>query len=181
MEKEGSVSISEFKHANISLILNSYEDIFSSFDARSYSERSLSVDFLGECKRAARDKDDVGIELILCVPRAKRNLNDEIKIKKRLREHFHRHSLEKGNEIRKIKKSGTSWVILGGLLIFGVALGLVEIKSNLLLSLLSIFQIPGWFLVWEGLGKILLESRTVEPDYTFYKRMSDAQINFISY
>ena len=84
-----------FKHGNISLILDSYNDIFSSFDPRPYNEKALSDDFLIECKRAARDKDDHGFELILSVPKLKRNVNDEFKIKKRLREHFHKHSLEK--------------------------------------------------------------------------------------
>ena len=38
------------KEGNISLILDSYDDIFSDFDQRDFSERSLSDDFLIECR-----------------------------------------------------------------------------------------------------------------------------------
>ena len=55
MEREVSL-----REGNISLILDSYNDMFSDFDPRSFSERALSDDFLSECKRAARDKD-IGI------------------------------------------------------------------------------------------------------------------------
>ena len=72
--KEGEV-IKELRQANISLILDSYEDIFSSFDPREYSERALSDDFLIECNHAAMDKGE-GIELILSMPKNKRNFNE---------------------------------------------------------------------------------------------------------
>ena len=72
------------KQSNISLILDSYEDIFSSFDARPYSEKALSVDFLAECKNAVRDKGEFEIEMRLLMPKDKRNLKQETIIKKRI-------------------------------------------------------------------------------------------------
>ena len=80
----------EIKEGNISLILESYNDIFSSFDPRPSSERALSDDFLIECKRSARDKEGV-FELRLLLPPHKRNTNEEAMIKKRLKDHFKKH------------------------------------------------------------------------------------------
>ncbi|MBI2151367.1 hypothetical protein HYU21_01420, partial [Candidatus Woesearchaeota archaeon] len=36
----------EVREGNISLVLDSYDDIFSDFDPRDYSEKALSEDFL---------------------------------------------------------------------------------------------------------------------------------------
>ena len=88
--------IVEFREGNISLILDSYDDIFSDFDPRSYSEKALSDDFLEECKKAAKDKEERP-ELRLLVQKNKRDYKDEIRIKKRLREHFQRHYKELEN------------------------------------------------------------------------------------
>jgi len=46
------------KRNDITLLLDSYNDIFSSFDPRPYSEKSLSDDLIIECKKAAIDKEE---------------------------------------------------------------------------------------------------------------------------
>src|SRR3989344_8520573 len=89
--------VSNLREGNISLILDSYDDIFSDFDPRDYSEKSLSDDFLVECKKAAIDKNDK-LELRFLVPKQKRNLIEEVLIKKRLKEHFQKHFKEKKEE-----------------------------------------------------------------------------------
>jgi hypothetical protein len=169
------------QQANIPLVINSYMDIFSSFDPRPYSEKALSDDFLIECKRAARDKPDSSIELILAVPKSRRNLNDEFKIKKRLRDHFRKHFIEKERDMNKIKREGVIWVIMGILINILVVSGLLNFESNLLHTILGIFEVPSWFLIWEGMGKIFLESRKLEPDFIFYRKMANCEVVFRGY
>ena len=82
------------REGNISLILEGYHDIFSNFDPRPYSEKALSDDFLSECRRAARDKDEQRLELRFMIPKARRDTAEENKIKHRLKEHFHKHYRE---------------------------------------------------------------------------------------
>jgi hypothetical protein len=168
------------KQRNIPLILESYNDIFSDFDPRPFSERAISDDFLGECKRATRNRGD-SFELILSMPRNLRVINDEFKIKKRLREHFKKHFVEKQNEIKTIQREGWIWVILGIFVNIGVVSGLLNSSSNFLHTILGIFEVPSWFLIWEGLGKILMEARKLKSDHEFYKKMVDCQITFKSY
>ncbi len=77
-EVEQEISDTEkekIREANISLIIDDYEDIFSDFDPRDYIERAISDDFIQECKRSARDKLK-GIELRILVPKDKRNFKD---------------------------------------------------------------------------------------------------------
>ena len=168
------------KQGNVSLVLNSYDDIFSSFDPRGYSEKSLSDDFLNECKKAAKDKSD-DFELRLMLEKSKRSVSDEAKIRRRLKEHFQKHFNEKQGEIRKIKNEGFIWVVLGALLIFGIVFGSIKFESIVLQSILTILEVPGWFLLWEGMSKILMESRRLNPEYDFYKKMALSQIIFLSY
>jgi hypothetical protein len=167
------------REGNISLILDSYDDIFSDFDPRSYSERSLSDDFLAECKKVARDKGEE-LELRIMVPRRLRNVREEIKIKKRLKSHFHKHYLEKKEEIKCIKREGATWFVIGSMLMI-ISTALYG-KEDFLFKLLEVMLVPAaWFMFWEGLDKIFVSSRDKKPDYEFYRKMSRAQIFFLSY
>ncbi len=166
---------------DIPLVLDSYEDIFTDFDPRPYSEKALSEDFLFECKKASVDKKRK-IHLKLFIPKSKRNPLDEIKIKKRLKEHFHKHLLEKRREIDKIKISGFTWFLVGSLMIVLSAIFLNSDKKTFLFSLLITLAHPaGWFFMWEGLGKMLITSRERMPNYIFYKKMSNSIVSFLNY
>jgi len=167
------------KQGNISLILESYNDIFSSFDPRPYSERALSDDFLIECKKAAQDKKET-FEIRLLVEKSKRNLIEEPRIKKRLKEHFQHHFNAKQKEIKGIKLEGVMWFILGAI-ILSIATFIYG-NTNFFLKFLEIMLTPaGWFMFWEGLAKIFITARDKMPEYEFYTKMTNAQITFLSY
>ena len=61
---------------SISLLLDSYDDIFSDFDPRPFTHRAVSDDFLIEAKRAALDKDGT-LELRFLIPRQHRKSDTE--------------------------------------------------------------------------------------------------------
>jgi len=167
------------KEENISLVLDSYEDIFSDFDPRSYSEKALSHDFLQECKRAAMDKKE-GIELRLMVPKVKRNPADEAKIKKRLKSHFQKHFNEKKREISMSRKAGLGWFFLG--VVIMIFATLLYGHEGFLFNLFIIMAEPAsWFFFWEGLDKAFIDIRDKRPDYEFYEKMADAETNFFDY
>jgi len=179
-EKKADV-LAEFKEGNISLILDSYDDIFSDFDPRNYSERALSDDFLLECKKAARDKDD-RLELRFLAPKNKRDFKDEIRIKKRLKEHFQRHHKELDNEIKGIRWKGISWIALGAVLMLAATFLLGFKDKNFFYNLLIIIVEPaGWFTFWEGLNMLYFTTKEKMPDYNFYKKMSKSEIVFLDY
>lgn len=181
-KKDGGYINDELRQGNISLILRSYDDIFSDFDPRPYSEKSLSDDFLTECKKATIDKDEIGFELILSVPSNLRTLNDESKIKKRLKNHFHKHHLEKEKEIRKLKKDGMKCIVLGSILLFFATTLRTTYHTNFMINLILIISEPsGWFSFWEGLRKMFVISKEKEPEIIFYKKMSNSCIIFRDY
>ena len=167
--------------AQISILLNSYNDIFSSFDPRPFSHKALSDDFLIESKKAALDKEGA-LEISFLIPKKQRNFEHEIVIKKRLREHFKKHSSVLEQEIKKIKKRGVILAIGGMLMLLVAAVisyyGGHSLSSSLFLVLL---EPAGWFLFWIGGEKIVYETKDKNPDLEFYKKMNQAEMTFHAY
>lgn len=182
-QKNNSKMISDktFREGNISLILDEYQDLFSDFDPRSYSEKALSDDFLAECRRASRDKpDDSALELRLLIPRNKRNLSDENIIKNRLIDHFERHYKIKLEEKKKIKKHGIIWTLIGWAILF--ISGIIYLQPGMFYQLLFVvFNPAGWFIMWTGFDKFLSDVKEKEPELEFYKKMANVKIYFFQY
>lgn len=167
------------REGNISLILDSYDDIFSDFDPRGYPERALSDDFLRECIKSSADKEG-NIELRLLVPKSKRNVADEIKIKKRLKDHFVKHFKEWNQERKSVILEGCMWFILGIVLIT-LATMIFDTEKVLFKVLFVIFEPAGWFTIWNGLDKIFFGRKVHKTEYDFYKKMVDAKVYFYEY
>src|SRR3989344_2937331 len=178
-EEKSQNPAANLREGNISLILDSYDDIFSDFDPRDYSVKALSEDFLNECKRAARDKNDK-LELRFFVPKKKRNLIEEVMMKKRLKEHFQRHHKEKKKELNKIKIEGLLWFILGTLIMIASVYFYTIRENGFFYTFLFIVSEPAsWFFFWEGLEKIFITAKKELPDYQFYGKMSKADLYFL--
>src|SRR3989344_1546468 len=178
-------SSSPVEISEISLRLEQYSDIFSDFDIRPYSKRALSFDFIEEVKRATYDKNEGEIEIVLHVPEKERKEYEEEVIKERLAAHFKRHFHLLSKEKRRVVKLGSTMVFLG--IISMIAATLIIFKDpadDLFLSFLVVFLEPAaWFLLWEGMDQIVFNSKNINPDFNFYRKMSNSrgQIHFKSY
>jgi len=191
MEKDGRINdgiineeeLSAFEMSNISLRLNSYEDIFSSFDPRPYSERSLSVDFIEEAKRASTDKVSGEIELRLILSQKSRKLEIEKIIRKRLKSHFERHVKIVKKEYGDLMRNGIYFITAGIITMFIAAFFLYKSAdtSAFMNFLLILFEPAGWFFFWEGLYQIIFESKNKKPDIEFNKKLAKRTIIFLSY
>lgn len=166
----------------VSLILDTYDDIFSDFDPRPYDERALSEDFLSAAKRASRDKGE-GLELRFLIPKNVRKSSDEDLIKERLRDHFRKHYKMLKKDAAKQRRS--AFILIG----IGVIVGLVD---ALVLSVSSVFSLSAilsdsigliltpasWYTIWTGFDRILSRPKEDVDDEIFYKKMKDADISF---
>ena len=173
-----------FNLSSISIVLNYYEDIFSTFDARPYSEKSLSDDFLQEIKRAARDKPSGGLDLRFLMHAHDRNLGHEHLIKRRLKEHFRKHSLRMRKEYMSFFKMGIFLSILGITMMISAAFfNLYPIFKNPFSNqMLFIFLEPGgWFFAWRGLDTIFSNRSQNKKEKDFYTKMENCDIHFLSY
>lgn len=171
--------------SEINLKLEQYDDIFSDFDIRPYSKRALSVDFLDEIKRATNDKRDGEIELVLHAPETERNEIDESVIKERLAAHFKKHYYLLLDEKKRLMKTSTFMVFMGVIsMIVATLIVFEDPTKNLFLSFLVVFLEPAaWFLLWEGMEQIMFNSKNINPDLNFYRKMhtSSENLNFRSY
>ncbi|MCX6804345.1 MAG: hypothetical protein NTY48_07325 [Candidatus Diapherotrites archaeon] len=174
--------------SEISLILDTYDDIFSDFDPRPLERRTLSDDFLIEMKNAAREKKDGVIELNFLIPSEQRNSDKEQKIHKRLREHFKKHYDQVQKEIYEVKKHGVRMsaigfliAIVGAMLVIpaeGNPLGILNAVQRIMLVLI---EPAAWFLIWTGFDKIFTTWKEREPDLEFYRKMIKSELNFTGY
>lgn len=168
--------------AEISLALDTYDDIFSDFDPRPYDVRALSEDFLTEAKRAAREKGS-GIELRFLIPGAQRHLQSEELIKRKLKSHFRKHYRQLRAEFARRNKQA--------LAIFGVGV-LIGLIDALLLSsgwfntiardAIEITMTPAsWYTIWTGLDRLFIKPKEEAANEAFYRKMAGASIVFASY
>jgi len=175
-QKEKILKLSE-----ISLWLDTYDDIFSDFDPRPYSERSLSDDFLLEAKKAAKEKSSGKIELKFLIPDDRRNHELENVIKKRLHGHFKRHHDILHEEMTGIVKNGVAFVAIGVLMMVLAAYVAIMAANNFLLTLVVVLLEPGgWFMLWFGLDKIFYGYNQKNSELQFYEKMTKCEISFLS-
>lgn len=166
--------------SEIILLLDGYDDIFSDFDPRPYSERAMSEDFLHEAKNASLDKNHC-LELNFLIPKKERKLNQEVLIKKRLKAHFIRHyELLKKDKKHLIFNHGLLFIILGIIIMFisTWVLFTYDSKTLFITFLVIVLEPAGWFLFWEGLNMAIFESKKIDPDLQFYEKMSKCTITF---
>ncbi len=168
--------------SEISLWLDNYDDIFSDFDPRPYSLRSLSDDFLFEAKKASRDKDANRLELRFLILQEHRDPKVEATIKKRLRDHFTKHSNQLKKDMTEVRNQAIIALLLGVTLML-VASYLDSLNLNFFAArfLFVLLEPTGWFLTWFALDRIFYSSELKKAEYEFYKKMVKCEIMFISY
>jgi len=168
--------------SEISLILDDYDDIFSDFDPRPYSERGLSEDFLLEVRKGCRDKTSGQVELTLMVPSTAKDINKELLIEKRLKNHFKKHHTLVKKEVWRVRAMGGLQVLIGSALSLVTTLLIANPAEDLLSKFaFVIFEPASWFVMWSGLDDIFRGWKRMKSDFDFYSRMAEAKISFIPY
>ncbi|MDE1870293.1 MAG: hypothetical protein KGH71_04900 [Candidatus Micrarchaeota archaeon] len=168
--------------AEISIILDAYEDIFSDFDPRPFSERALSEDFLVEARKRTRDKK-IGIELHFLIPGRIRDATSEALITNRLRDHFKRQHRKINEEFSRKNRFAIALMAFG--LIVGLAAALLISFANLGMvgdnTVGIVFTIVSWYSIWTGLDRLLFKSHDETADREFFRKMASAKIIFTPY
>lgn len=175
-DKEGLLAEGE-----ISLILDTYDDIFSDFDPRPFDRRALSDDFLSAAKKAALDKEGA-LELHFLIPRSQRNADRETIIRQRLHAHFRKHHEMLQKEIEQTKKKGIR-MALAGIVMIIIASYLLSLSSSAwwVYVLIVILEPAGWFTAWTGMDEMYYTTRQKRPEIGFYEKMMHATIMFTVY
>ena len=166
--------------AEISVLLDTYDDIFSDFDPRPFISRALSDDFLIEAKKATKDKQGT-FNLSFMIPKKLRNFEHELLIRRRLRDHFKKNALLLGNEIHRIKVKGI-FMAIAGIVMIMIASFLFSLEDVWFIHLLIVILEPaGWFTAWTGFYEIYYKGKELKPDLEFYNKMTRCEISFHTY
>lgn len=180
---------SNVKEDDIAIWLNSYNDIFSSFDPRPYPQRALNDTFLLELRRACKVKDPSKVRIKFLIGDEKRSMRDENLIRKRLHDHFRKHYDAVQSEIKKSRAKGIGFIITGVALVLVATWMQVYFKDRVVTStlnfgktLLTILLGPGsLFMMWNGFERTIIVAEKEGEDRKFYKTMSECPIEFETY
>jgi len=168
--------------AELSIWLDSYDDICSDFDSRPFSERALSDDFINEAKKMAKEKVSGTVALKLLMPSKQRDKNTEVIIVKNLHAHFHMFANQLKEEMNRVRKRGILLTGFGLLIMIATAVIANMPQKMFLVNTLQVIMEPaGWFLAWTGLDQIFTLSRGKKNEFDFMSRMAQAEIDFLSF
>ncbi len=176
-EKEKLLKLSE-----ISLWIDTYDDIFSDFDPRPYNQRAISDDFLNELMKATRSKKTGKIEIRFLVPTKIRSTHQEARIKKRLQEYFHHKMNLVKQERKELIMHGLRFSAIGIVFMIIATILLSRKVENISTNFLIILLEPaGWFLFWNGMDTLIYRVKAKNPEHDFNKNMAKAEITFMNY
>lgn len=164
----------------ISIAIDSWDDIFSDFDPNPLEQRILSEDFLLELKKRYHETPRGSYLLTIYAPLSLKDESAERIVIKRLKQYFKFGHLSLKKEINAAARKGAIFVVVG--VIFLGALTLVtyhKLLDMLTTELLGIVLMPlGWFGVWEGFSRIIEPSPLLKQDLELFGKLSKAVFKF---
>lgn len=166
----------------ITIRLDTYEDIFSDFDPRPYSGRELSDDFLKEIQRRYMEDKHGRFEIHFTIPSSERDTKEEALIKKRLREHFAFMRQREVEAIASTRQMGYIYIISGAVVLLGNVFALFALEeSSVFYQIISVLMVPaGWYGMYTGMGKVIDEPALSVEKKKLYDKFERANYIFMS-
>ncbi|VVB58697.1 Uncharacterised protein [Candidatus Anstonella stagnisolia] len=166
---------------DISISLDFYDDIFSDFDPRPFSDRELSKDFLAELATRHMETRKGQIEVRFFIPALERDGKIEATIKKRLREHFESELKIFSEEVQRGQRRGTLYVGIGFVLLFAEILLGMYVPDLFLQKAFGILLVPaGWYGMFTGIEKLIETEDRLRPKREMAKKFTKCNYIFIS-
>jgi len=161
---------------DISIVIDTYEDIFSDFDPRSYSERRVSKDFLEELRLACRENPEGAPQVRIVVPDKLRNEEVETVIVGRLNAHFQREIKRLDSEAKEMRLGGIKFMAISAplLLVYSV----LE-QYSFLKPLGELLAFCGYVLGFAGSDNLFFKYYPLKKERELMERMERAEFIFI--
>ena len=165
-----------------SIWLDGYDDIFSDFDPRPYTQRTISDDFILTVRKAIQTKKNGALELTLLLAKASRDEKTETLVRKRIIGHFQSQLSRLELDIKRMHREGLV-LTLSSILVLFVAVTLPMLGMNeYLKNLLQVILTPGgWFMIFNGLDYIVYKPRQKRADAEYCRKLSRCRITFLDY
>lgn len=167
--------------SRVGLGIDSYDDLFSDFDPRSFHERELSQDFLDELRRFFFHKAPESLDIILLIPATRRRPRDEQVIKKRLHIYFQRKYRETQKSLKHASTKNVLKILFA--LCIMVVTGFLAVNAGQVLwkNILKVMLEPAsWFLFWTSIDDLISVRKSVRHELGYFHRLSECKIVFLS-
>lgn len=164
----------------ISIAIDSWDDIFSDFDPSPLEQRVLSEDFLFELRKRYRETQRGNYVITLYAPALLKDDNTERIVLKRLKQYFKFRFLSLTRELNHHRAKGGLFIVLGvGGLGTMSMVTFFKLLSQLQIELLGIVLVPlGWFGIWEGFSRIIEPAPKLAQDIDLYGKLAKVTIKF---
>lgn len=169
------------RSSQVGLSIDTYDDLFSDFDPRSYKERQLSEDFLAELRRFFFDKNPESLDIVFLIPARMRKAASETIIKRRLHIYFHQKNRETAATVRHAKSRTLIRVAISVVLM--VCTGYLATKAGQVvwMNIVKVIVEPAsWFLFWTSLEQLMGVRRSLARELHYFHRLSECKIVFLS-
>jgi hypothetical protein len=165
--------------SELSLWLDSYDDIFSDFDSRHYLKRRVSEDFIEELKTTLKYKTEHAETLLLLLPSHLRKTEIENGIAASLHEQFHSRFETLYKKEKKIYRRGFI-LLIAGILVMAIDsyLAYKGLKMFFITVLRIIMEPAAWFMMWNGLDQLIYNYRKAKAETALYRVISEFKIHF---
>jgi hypothetical protein len=164
----------------ISIAIDSWDDVFSDFDPSPLEQRILSEDFLFELKKRYHETQRGNYIITIYAPLSLRDEASERIVNKRLRQYFKFRHLAIKKEINEARRRGIIFIIVGMFFLSNLTMiTYFKMLRSLIIDLLSIVVMPlGWFCVWEGFSRLLEPSPLLKQDLELFGKLAKAVFKF---
>lgn len=165
--------------AELSLWLDSYDDIYSDFDSRHYSRRRISEDFIDELRNAFKFRTEKTDDLVLLLPQPVRQEELENAISVSLKEQVQKRLNIFKSKSAALYKKGILLLIVGiVLLLISSFIIYKSYQSYWFVMLRVILEPAGWFMIWNGLESLFYQLKDMKRELSFYKILGELKIHF---
>jgi hypothetical protein len=159
--------------------IDDYNDIFSDFDPRHYSERNISDDFLHEVKKVVGESDFDVRTLYLLIDEKMRDQETEVVISTRVHNEFSEMYSEYHAKRRMYRSRSVVFLVTGLLMILGASyFSYLKADHPLMHIPVVILEPAGWFLTWTAFEQIFRSGKNSMPEFVFYKKLNKTKIVF---
>ncbi len=164
----------------ISIAIDTWDDIFSDFDPRPLSIRALSEDFIAELKKRYHETRKGNFLVTIYAPSSLKNAESEKAVIQRLKKHFKHRAMQRQKELNRIRRRGLFFVIMGICFLgFLTIITYFQLYRELTIEILGIILMPlGWFGIWEGFSKIVDTSPMFIQEEILFNKLSKANYQF---
>jgi len=167
----------------ISIAIDTWDDIYSDFDPRPLNERALSEDFIAELKKRYKETRTGNFLIVIYAPVSLKDEKTEKAVIQRLKAHFKHRFLQRKKDVDLIRTRGVVFVI-SGICFLGFLTVATYFKwfSSLTIEVVSIILMPlGWFGIWEGLSSIVDTPPALVNEQNLFNKLSKAsfQLKYI--